>query len=136
MHVLIVEDDEELRASLARAVMRAGHGVEPAGTCGEALARAGAPYRTGKLRDSIVKRFVVPVPQGLSITVIALASYSLFVHEGTRAHVIAARKANSLAFFWPNGPNGPGLYFFKSVNHPGTVGIPFLRDALRHVVHA
>lgn len=93
-------------------------------------ARRRVPVRTGKLRDSIVKRFVEEVPGGLGIRVVAAQPYAVFVHDGTKPHVIAARRKASLAFFWANGPNGAGLYFFQSVNHPGTKAVPFLRDAL------
>lgn len=97
----------------------------------QAGAKARAPVKTGKLRDSIVKRFVEEFPTGLGIRVVATAKYAVYVHEGTKAHIIAAKDAKALAFFWANGPRGPGLYFFKQVNHPGTWPHPFLREALQ-----
>ncbi len=41
--------------------------------------------------------------------------------EGTRAHPIYPKKAGGLLRFqWDKGPRGPGIYFFRKVNHPGT----------------
>jgi len=49
--------------------------------------------------------------------------YARMVHDGTRPHVITARKAKAL--FWP-GARHP----VRSVRHPGTKARPFLTDAL------
>lgn len=38
---------------------------------------------------------------------------------GTRPHVIRST-GESLVFTWDRGPYGPGVYFFRKVNHPGT----------------
>ena len=51
------------------------------------------------------------------------------MHEGTQSHVIQS-PFDALRFFWPNGPNGPGIYFFASVFHPDTEPRPFLRKNL------
>jgi len=41
--------------------------------------------------------------------------------EGTRPHPIFPKRAGGwLAFQWDKGPRGPGIYFFRRVNHPGT----------------
>lgn len=50
---------------------------------------------------------------------------------GTRPHKIVARNANALRFNWARGPQGAGVYFFKSVNHPGTKPNPFHLRALQ-----
>jgi len=49
------------------------------------------------------------------------------ITRGTAAHEIptggaAAQLAKGypLSFYWENGPNGPGLYHYWSVRHPGT----------------
>jgi hypothetical protein len=103
----------------------------------QAAARTQAPIRTGCLRRSIVKRFEVgpvgPIIRFLAdtrgcATNPARVGYSLFVHEGTAPHTIRAVHASVLAFDWPNGPNGPGRYFFASVNHPGTKPNRFFTD--------
>lgn len=52
------------------------------------------------------------------------APYAKFVEEGTRRHVIEARRAKTLRFV----QNGQ-LRFAKRVNHPGTRPRFFMRDA-------
>ena len=98
-------------------------------------ARKQAPIKTGCLRGSIVKR-VEETPQGIAIRIVSdtspcspsRKSYSLYVHEGTKPHTIMGNP--TLAFFWPSGPNGPRMYFFRSVQHPGTKPNRFLTDNL------
>jgi hypothetical protein len=81
------------------------------------------PKRTNKLSESIVRRWHEGVGE-LTVTVVAAQPYAIYVHNGTKPHVIQGNP--TLAFNWDNGPNGPGLYFFKSVQHPGTKPVPFL----------
>ena len=88
-----------------------------------------AAGRDTKLAATIVKR-VEETAVGLSLHVIAQASYAYFYHEGTKPHTISAVNANVLAFFWPNGPQGAKMYFFRSVNHPGYKGNKFFTDNL------
>jgi hypothetical protein len=103
-------------------------------------ARRQQPRRTGCLQDSTVKRFEVANGE-LQIRVISdttscsptRTSYSLFVHEGTEAHVIQAI-FSVLAFMWANGPNGPGMYYFTWVFHPGTQPNRFFTDNLHILV--
>ena len=46
--------------------------------------------------------------------------YMLFtVPPGTRPHLIRAKRAKALRFYWEKGPRGPGIYFFRQVMHPG-----------------
>jgi hypothetical protein len=98
-------------------------------------ARAKAPVKSGCLRSSIVVRYEDHVG-GVAARIVAdttacspdRKSYALFVHNGTKPHVIQGNP--TLAFFWPNGPDGAGMYYFGSVNHPGTKANPFLADAL------
>jgi hypothetical protein len=104
-------------------------------------ARAQAPRRTGCLQRSIVKHneliggeFAVRVVVDTTPCSPTRTSYAMFVHEGTAPHVIAAKNAGALAFEWANGPDGPGQYFFMSVNHPGTKPNRFLTDNLPLVV--
>ena len=102
----------------------------------QAAARAQAPIRTGCLRRSIVKRVEVgatgPVIRVLADTRGCATNpkrigYSLFVHEGTQPHVIQAH-FGSLWFFWPTGPDGPQMYHFQWVFHPGTQPNRFFTD--------
>ena len=53
------------------------------------------------------------------------AEYAVYVHEGTRPHVIRPRNKQVLAF---NGREG--RVFAREVHHPGTRARPFLRNAL------
>lgn len=48
-----------------------------------------------------------------------------YLEEGTRPHVIAARFAPSLVFFWAKMGRWVA---FKQVNHPGTKGIHMVAD--------
>lgn len=91
-------------------------------------ARSYAPRVTGNLADHIVKRLVhlnggpavIVGPQGVS--------YAKWVHEGTQPHVIYARRAPRLVFFWPKVGR---VVAFPKVNHPGTKPNRFLLRALR-----
>lgn len=101
-------------------------------------ARMQAPFKTGCLHDSILARPIVGDPLGLSLRVVSdttpcspsRTAYSLFVHEGTLPHVIKAKNGGVLRFFWEAGPKGPGVYFFRSIQHPGTQPNHFLTDNL------
>lgn len=97
-------------------------------------ARELAPIKTGKLRASIVKRGPYDDALGVFMVVVSNLNYALFVHEGTKPHPIYARSSPFLVFDWPGGPNGPGIYYFRMVNHPGTKANPFLRRALAEAV--
>lgn len=92
--------------------------------------RDGTGLHSVPLHQSIVTRYREE-PQGFSVSVVAQAPYAAAVHQGAKPHVIEASQGKTLAFNWPNGPNGPGMYFFKRVNHPGNKGNPFLAKNLR-----
>lgn len=83
------------------------------------------PKRTNKLSESIVKRFA-DTPAGFTVTIAALQPYAVFVHEGTKPHIIMGNP--TLAFLWPAA--GEGTFFFASVHHPGTKPNKFLSDNL------
>lgn len=85
--------------------------------------------RTGKLSKSIVKRSEY-VGTELGIRIKAAQPYSVYVHEGTKPHVIKAKNKPYLVFFWANGPTGAHVYRMKQVNHPGYAGNRFLTDNL------
>jgi HK97 gp10 family phage protein len=91
------------------------------------LAKEKAPVKTGALKTSIREdadhlRGEMTVEGGVS----ANKPYAIFVHEGTRPHMIYARRAPALRFFWPRTQR---VERFKYVHHPGTKPRPFLRDA-------
>ena len=56
------------------------------------------------------------------------APHALFVHWGTRPHVIRPRKRKSLRWVGPGG-----FVFAKQVNHPGFEGDAYLVRAAREV---
>lgn len=92
------------------------------------LAQTLAPQGdTGQLAQQIRSR-----REGLFWTVEAYAPYALYVHEGTKPHVIEAKNVKVLRF-----PSSGGMVTFaQKVNHPGTQGRPFLTEALTAVVSA
>lgn len=94
----------------------------------ETKAKLGAPVRHGNLRSTIHALPPIPVGTTLRVIVSADAPYARYVHEGTRAHTITAKPGRVLAWTGPEGP-----VFATSVQHPGTKGQPFLRDALSEV---
>lgn len=80
---------------------------------------------TGRLRSSI--RFWLDTMGGQVVGVVGTdVEYALYVHEGTKAHVIEPRNKSVLRFQVADGR----VVFAQRVNHPGTRGNPFLRDAL------
>lgn len=72
----------------------------------------------GNLRYSIVKRLVRDGSNELPTMLVGSDNpIALLHHEGSRPHVIRARRARYLAFY--PGPGAP-LVFRRSVKHPGT----------------
>lgn len=87
-------------------------------------ARVDVPVRTGHLGRSIREGEVRVVGRNVHGSVRADADYAVYVHQGTRPHVIRPRRAKVLRF-----PVGGRTVFARSVNHPGTRARPFLRNA-------
>lgn len=52
------------------------------------------------------------------------------LEKGARKHPIVARNVSALRFYWERGPRGPGIYFYKSVRHPGVKGTRFIAKAV------
>lgn len=97
-------------------------------------AREEAPVRSGRLRSSIkVTPFRMTGPYkgegGVGVS-IRDVPYAGFVRWGTKPHVIRARNAPALRFYWPKVGR---VVFFKKVNHPGTKPNDFLTRAVRRV---
>lgn len=88
-------------------------------------------YSKGALKASIVGRSGRWAGNEVEGTVTALMPYSLFVHEGTRPHVIVPKRATVLKFFWVK--RGRTVYVQKVI-HPGTRPIPFLAENLRAAI--
>jgi len=78
----------------------------------------GIIYRTSQAGDAAMFRGYVPQPLGK------------WIIRGTKPHVIRAKNAKFLRFFWPRGPQGAKVYFFRKVNHPGTKANPFDKKAM------
>lgn len=83
--------------------------------------------RPGTLRDSIVKRVRTDAAGNLVIEVGSDDPISLLHHEGTEPHIIAARLAPRLVFYWAVAGR---VVAFTHVNHPGTKPNRYLVDAL------
>lgn len=89
-------------------------------------ARVLAPVRTGRLRRSIAATEAARTGKAeMTAEVTASAAHAVFVHEGTRRHVIKARTGGALRF----NHNGQ-LVFARSVDHPGTSPNRFLTQAM------
>ena len=72
--------------------------------------------RTGpRLKDTLDVKAGVD-----NVTIAYLAEHASFTDEGTAPHRIDGNPL--LSFYWADGPNGPGTYVFRFVNHPGTEG--------------
>jgi hypothetical protein len=113
------------------------HLFSPGGDVGRWLARKGgevaldarrtSPFDTGLMWSKTYSRVAVPP---LRAEIVADTYYATFVHQGTKAHPIRARRAQMLRF-----PGRAGeIVYRKSVNHPGTKPRPWLREALVRVV--
>lgn len=112
-----------------------------------------APVATSQLAQSITY-VVESFPEllaawraivGTNIEYAAAQEFGSGIHDPDQPHTITIEagfwtgKSNkkSLAFGWPNAPAGmepdpdTGLFFFRSVQHPGVRAQPYLRPALR-----
>lgn len=95
--------------------------VAPIDTYPRATGYRNPPGQPGKLRESI--RFDLVGNQANFYAV----DYSKYVIDGTPPHVIRAKNAKSLMFFWKVAG---GTVFFMQVNHPGTKANDFRIPAL------
>ncbi len=66
--------------------------------------------------------------QGLTAKLGFDAPQADFTDQGTRPHDIYPVHADALTFYWENGYDGPGIYHFKHVNHPGQEGTGWFSD--------
>ena len=80
-----------------------------------------APVDTGELRRKTGVEVSTQTKNKISATAVIDVEYADVVVGGSRPHVI--RGNPTLAFRWPR--RGPGVFFFRSVNHPGTTANPF-----------
>ena len=87
-------------------------------------------FATGELAGGIITNQTRSQTGELEGHVIAVPKHALFVHNGTKPHVIKAKRAPYLVFFWHRVGR---VVSFKSVNHPGTPADPFLAKGLDKV---
>jgi hypothetical protein len=97
--------------------------------------RVDVPVRTGRLGRSIREDDQVTTG-ALFVTGGVSAGggeegvdYALYVHEGTRPHMIFPRRPGGVLAFEVDGRT----VFARSVHHPGTKARPFLRNAATRV---
>lgn len=81
----------------------------------------GIAYRTSETTRGVQTEFYVRGEH---------AHLLMIIQMGSRAHWIESHGDYPLRFFWENGPNGPGIYRFKRVWHPGTIPNPFVSLAV------
>jgi HK97 gp10 family phage protein len=100
----------------------------------EAKAKSLTPRKTGNLQRSIMHRIDgAAIPTFGEVGLLgggpvgkAGQRYGVYVHEGTRPHVIMPRSKKAL--FW-RGASHP----VRKVRHPGTRANPFLTNALNQL---
>jgi len=92
-----------------------------------AAARAQVGVRTGALRASIHMRHLRD-SRGQFVRIGSALNYALMHHEGTRPHVIAAKRTSVLKFV-----NRGRIIYAHAVMHPGTKPNRYLTDNLRLV---
>ena len=91
------------------------------------LAYAEAPKRLGKYAASITMR-PLSGDDTSGFQVLSSAPLSRYILLGTRPHVIRAKNAPMLRFYWPKVGR---VVYFKQVNHPGTKPNRFYNRALQ-----
>lgn len=78
---------------------------------------------SGQLRDSIAVLDDTVEGNSAIWTVGSDLEYAGFTDEvDTSPHIIRAVNAPMLRFWWDRGPQGPGIYHYLWVRHPGTRG--------------
>jgi hypothetical protein len=105
-------------ASVYRDMLRRGIRVQNG-------ARRRVNVDTGRLRSSINVEGPVVRGGGAGVRVGTNVEYAIYVHEGTRPHLIRPQARTVLRF-----QAGGGTVYARWALHPGTRGNPFLRDAL------
>lgn len=112
--ILVSEEGPVMRDMAVRATRVQGGAVHQAGK------------KTGKLSQSIVKRYVLD-SKGPAIWIGSEQPHALLHHEGTRPHVILPKKGAVLVFVSKQGQT----VFSRRVNHPGTKPNRYLVDNLQ-----
>lgn len=89
---------------------------------------ADAPFDTGELVQSAFGPEIDP--DNLTATIGFMAPQADWTNEGVAPHDIYPVNAPALTFFWENGPDGPGVYSFQHVSHPGQEATGWFDDAV------
>lgn len=84
-----------------------------------------APVKTGKLRSEIRQ---IDAPRKVTVMPVGI-DYNVYVVEGTRPHVIRAKRKKALA--WDQ--HGKKM-IRRQVNHPGTKPNPYMTDSAKVVM--
>lgn len=144
MPVRVTLDEAGIRALLTSPQGEVGRDLLRRARKVQAEAVRLAPVDRGTLRASITQE--IQTEGGRLVARVGTnVNYAVFVHEGTRPHIIRPRSKKVLSFVWPNAPaavaagrkkgksrgkSGPRVAF-RFVHHPGTRARPFLRQALQ-----
>lgn len=91
-----------------------------------ARAQAKVPTDKGALKRSMVITPVVVTGNSVAGGVEYRSPYAMFVHGGTKAHIIRPRNAKVLAWIVPGAKKAR---FARAVRHPGTKAQPWLQVA-------
>lgn len=127
MSFVVTDNLDELRGTFEEADRALVKGcrevVLDAVKVGEAEAKAGHRYtdRTGALTASVRGHITDYPARGAEGVVEATAPHAVFVHQGTRPHIIEPRKAKALRF-----EQDGAIRFAQRVQHPGTTADPFI----------
>lgn len=93
-----------------------------------------APKVTGLFAEGITHRVTEPDARTIQVAFYATGPHAFvlpFLTQGTRPHDIYPRGPWPLRFYWVRGPNGPGIYFYYHVRHPGTMPQEFVDSAVQ-----
>jgi len=104
--------------------------IEAPGPGKISLNRTGMSWGTGELQSRIRTSYGFTPGGDLESKVTSEAKHSMMVHEGTRPHIITARRPGGWLRF---RGRDRGIHYARVVHHPGTIANPFLRRALEQV---
>ena len=123
MNISIKIDTEKLKTAIKKepaiSIQELNNAIKKSILKTQSLSQKSAPVNTGALRQSIQSRF-----EPLRGIIEAKAKYSLYVHEGTRAHDIFPVRKMALANV------RKGQFFGRHVKHPGTKPNRFMTRAI------
>lgn len=126
----LVIDNAQMRAVLTGKSSAAVQLVQKAQRQTLTRAKVTSPVDSGMLRNSHVAEPIKvsgdKVTTEISVEGGAKQDYAMYVHEGTKPHVIKPRRKKVLSW-----KGAEGRVFATAVNHPGTEPRPWLRNALQ-----